>query len=65
MSQHNIIGSEAFDRSPFVVIRSVKAGGMRRRRSRTAMAFAAGAGAAVIGGAIAAVMVFGPALAAG
>ena len=31
MSQHNIIGSEAFDRTPFVIIRQVRPGGMRRR----------------------------------
>ena len=43
MSQHNIIGSEAFDRTPFVIIRQVRAGGMRRRRTRTALAFVAGA----------------------
>lgn len=63
MSQHNIVGSEAFDRSPFVLIRSVRTGGMRRRRTRTAIAFAAGVGAALIGGIVAAVAVFGPSLA--
>ncbi|CAN5387130.1 hypothetical protein BH10PSE2_BH10PSE2_24710 [soil metagenome] len=62
MSQHNISGSEAFDRSPFVIIRSVKTGGMRRRRNRTAMAFMAGAGAAVIGGVVAAFAIFGSSL---
>lgn len=65
MSQHNIIGSEAFDRSPFVIIRSVRTGGMRRRQTRTAFAFVAGAGAAVVGGIIAAVVAFGPGLAGG
>ena len=45
MSQHNIIGSEAFDRTPFVIIRQVRPGGMRRRRTRTALAFVAGAAA--------------------
>ncbi|MBU1347802.1 MAG: hypothetical protein KKA16_12760 [Alphaproteobacteria bacterium] len=65
MSQHNIVGSEAFDRSPFVIIRSVRTGGMRRRQTRTAFAFMAGAGAAVVGGIIAAVAVFGPGLAGG
>lgn len=62
MSQHNIVGSEAFDRSPFVLIRSVRNGGMRRKKSRLALAFVAGAGAAVIGGVVAAVAVFGPGL---
>ena len=65
MSQHNIIGSEAFDRSPFVIIRSVRTGGMRRRQTRTAFAFVAGASAAVIGGVVAAVVAFGPGLAGG
>lgn len=63
MSQHNIIGSEAFDRSPFVIIRSVRAGGMRRRQARTAFAFVAGIAAAVVGGVVAAVVAFGPSLA--
>ena len=63
MSQHNISGSEAFDRAPFVLIRSVRAGGMRRRRSRSAMAFIAGAAVAVIGGGIAVALMFGPSLA--
>lgn len=65
MSQHNIVGSEAFDRSPFVIIRSVKTGGMRRRQTRTAIAFIAGAAAAVVGGIVAAVVAFGPGLAGG
>ena len=65
MSQHNIIGSEAFDRSPFVIIRSVRTGGMRRRQTRTAFAFMAGAGVAVVGGIVAAVIAFGPGLAGG
>lgn len=42
MSQHNIVGSEAFDRRPFVTIRSVRTGGLRRRRNKTALAFVAG-----------------------
>ena len=60
MSQHNIIGSEAFDRTPFVIIRQVRPGGMRRRRTRTALAFVAGAAATA--GLIAAAAVLGPAL---
>lgn len=62
MSQHNIVGSEAFDREPFVLIRCVRNGGMRRRKSRLALAFIAGAAAALVGGAVAAVVVFGPGL---
>lgn len=62
MSQHNISGSEAFNRSPFVIIRSVKTGGMRRRQTRTAFAFVAGACAAVVGGIVAILAVVGPGL---
>lgn len=65
MSQHNISGSEAFDRTPKVYIRSVKTGGMRRRRNRTLIAFVAGACVAVIGGLAGAVAIFGPGLGAG
>ena len=63
MSQHNIIGSEAFTRGPSVIIRKYKSGGMRRRRVRTAAAFIAGAGAMLAAGLIAAVAIYGPALA--
>ena len=62
MSQHNIIGSEAFTRGPSVIIRNYRAGGMRRRRARTAMAFVAGAGAMLAAGAVGAVAVFGAGL---
>ena len=62
MSQHNISGSEAFDRTPKVYIRSVRTGGMRRRKARTAFAFVAGVGAAVVGGLVAAIAIFGPGL---
>lgn len=43
MSQHNIIGSEAFNRGPSVLIRQFRSGGIRRRRARTVVAFIAGA----------------------
>jgi len=62
MSQHNITGSEAFDRSPFVLIRQVRAGGMRRKKARTAGAFVAGAVAMLAAGLVAAAAVFGPTL---
>ena len=52
MSQHNIIGSEAFTRGPSVIIRKYKAGGMRRRRSKTIATFIAGAGAMLVVGAV-------------
>ncbi|MEH6665821.1 MAG: hypothetical protein V7678_13290 [Brevundimonas sp.] len=62
MSQHNIVGSEAFEKAPFVYVRKVKPGGLRRRRARTAVAFLAGAAVAVGLGAVATVLAFGPAL---
>ena len=62
MSQHNIIGSEAFTRGPSVIIRKYRSGGMRRRRARTAMAFVAGAGAMLAAGAVGAHAVFGAGL---
>lgn len=46
MSRHNIVGSEAFDRQPFVYIR-----GVRRKRPK---AVAIAAGATIGGGALAA-----------
>ena len=63
MSQHNIVGSEAFEKRPHVYIRSLKAGGWRRRKARLAVAFMAGVGVAVVGGIAAAVVAFGPLLA--
>ena len=60
MSQHNIVGSEAFDRRPLVTIRSLRPGGLRRRRARTAIAFIAGAVAMAAAGIITAVAVFVP-----
>ena len=58
MSQHNIVGSEAFDRTPKMIIRKVRVSAFRRRRGRTLIAFAAGAGAVLMGLA-AAVVAFG------
>lgn len=63
MSQHNIVGSEAFDRRPSVIIRSLKPGGLRRRRARTALAFVAGALVTVVAGIVGAVAIFVPNLA--
>lgn len=62
MSQHNIVGSEAFEKAPFVYIRMVRSGGLRRRKARTLLAFVAGAVVAVGVGALATVLAFGPAL---
>lgn len=61
MSQHNIVGSEAFEKRPQVYLRSVKSGGARRQRTRTALAFALGVAVTAIGGLIAAAAVFMPA----
>ncbi|KPF77107.1 hypothetical protein IP78_12895 [Brevundimonas sp. AAP58] len=52
MSQHNIVGSEAFNRTPPLMIRKVRTGGMRRRRARAVMIFAAGVGVTVVGGVV-------------
>lgn len=65
MSRHKIIGSEAFNRRPYVLIRSLRPGGLRRRRARAALWLAVGAAAGALAAAGAAVMVFGPALAVG
>lgn len=59
MSQHNIIGSEAFTRGPSVIIREYKPGGMRRRRARTAATFFAGAAAMLAVGLVAAAAIYG------
>lgn len=63
MSQHNIIGSEAFTRGPMVLIRQYRSGGMRRRRAKTVTAFVAGAVAMAAAGLVGAALVFGPSLA--
>lgn len=63
MSQHNIVGSEAFDRRPSVTIRSLKPGGLRRRRARTALAFIAGAVVTAVAGVVGAIAIFVPNLA--
>ena len=63
MSQHNIIGSEAFDNRPFVLIRSYKVGGSRRRRASSALAFTVVAVIALLIGAVVVALVMGPQLA--
>lgn len=65
MSQHNIVGSEAFEKRPHVYIRTLRAGTLRKRKARMAVAFIAGMGVAVVAGIVAAVAAFGPSLAAG
>ncbi|MBO9500401.1 hypothetical protein [Brevundimonas sp. A19_0] len=60
MSRHNITGSEAFDRRPFVIVRSVPSGGLRRRRARMALAFVLGIIVALAAVTVALLMVFMP-----
>ncbi|MBN8551662.1 MAG: hypothetical protein J0L52_02050 [Caulobacterales bacterium] len=49
MSQHNIVGSEAFARRPQVYIRTLRRGAYHRRRGRLLVAFVAGAVVAIAG----------------
>jgi|GEM_PF-156856 len=63
MSQHNIIGSEAFDRKPFILLRSYRMAGSRRRRASTTMAYVVVALIALCIGAIVVALVMGPQLA--
>lgn len=49
MSQHNIVGSEAFGKKAFVYIRMLRPGAFHRRKGRTVVAFIAGAGVAIAG----------------
>lgn len=63
MSQHNIIGSEAFDRKPFILLRSYRMAGSRRRRASTTMAYVVVAVIALLIGAVVAGLVLGPQLA--
>ena len=60
MSQHRIIGSEAFERRPFVQVRVVRAGALHRRRGRTILAFVAGAVVALLLAAGTVVLAFAP-----
>ena len=62
MSQHNIMGSEAFTKGPFVIIRAVKSGGFRRRRSRSLAAYVVVAVVALSAGAAVAAFALGPLL---
>ena len=62
MSQHNIIGSEAFSQRPFVIIRGVKTGGIRRRRSGSAAAYVIVAVLALSAGTAVAAFALGPLL---
>lgn len=63
MSQHNIIGSEAFDRKPFILVRSYRLGGYRRRRAGTTLAYVIVAAVALIIGAVLVALFMAPQLA--
>lgn len=62
MSQHNIIGSEAFTNRPYVLVRNVRPGGFRRRRSRSLIAYGVVAVLALSAGAAVAAFAMGPLL---
>ena len=62
MSQHNIVGSEAFNRTPPLIIRKVRTRTLRRRQARAAWMFVAGVAVTAIGGAIAVFAIVGPGL---
>ncbi|MFC0633582.1 hypothetical protein [Brevundimonas balnearis] len=60
MSQHNIVGSEAFQRAPYVLIRGVRPSGRRRQRARRLLVgVVALAISTAVGGAAAALMLAG------
>ncbi|WP_368925144.1 hypothetical protein [Brevundimonas vancanneytii] len=60
MSQHNIVGSEAFSNQPYVLVRNVRPGGFRRRRSRAVTAYVVVAVLALSTGAAVAAFAMGP-----
>ncbi|WP_242912949.1 MULTISPECIES: hypothetical protein [Brevundimonas] len=53
MSQHNIIGSEAFDGRPYIIVRKVPVGINRRRRRNTMMTVAVAIIALIVGALVA------------
>jgi hypothetical protein len=65
MSQHNIVGSEAFNRTPPLMIRKVRSRTLRRRKARALMMFIAGTAVTAVGGVIAVAALVGPGLAGG
>ena len=60
MSQHNIVGSEAFSNRQYVLIMNVRPSGFRRRRARAMAAYVVVAGLALSAGAAAAAFALGP-----
>lgn len=65
MSQHNIVGSEAFNRTPPLIIRKVRTRTLRRRQARAVWMFVAGAGVTAVAGVVAVLAMVGPGLAGG
>lgn len=61
MSQHNIIGSEAFSGTRYIIVRNVRTG-LGRRRRRTGMVMLGVAILALLLGALAAVFALAPLL---
>lgn len=60
MSQHNIVGSEAFSSRQYVLITHVRPSGSRRRRARAMTAYVVVAVLALSAGAAAAAFALGP-----
>lgn len=60
MSQHNIVGSEAFSNRQYVLITHVRSSGSRRRRARAMTAYVVVAVLALSAGAAAAAFALGP-----
>lgn len=62
MSQHNIIGSEAFNGTRYIIVRNVRSGIGRRRRRRTGIVMLSVAVLALLLGALVAVFALAPLL---
>ncbi|WP_297799168.1 hypothetical protein [uncultured Brevundimonas sp.] len=62
MSQHNIIGSEAFDNKRYIIVRNVRAGVGRNRRRRNTILLISVAVVALLVGALLAVTALVPML---
>ena len=60
MSQHNIIGSEAFEGKRYIIVRNVRGGVGRSRRRRSTLTFFAVAVIALVVGALVAVFALAP-----
>lgn len=63
MSQHNIIGSEAFSNRTHVMVQGMRTGAFRRRRARSTLTYMIVAVLALVAGGIAATLALAPQLA--